>query len=602
MNGLENVNLEFVDTIDKAFALKSWLGERRPSQVLGFDTETRGLDTFGDSAGLRMVQIGDDQTGWAIPWERWGGVAIEALDAWEGRWTAHNLSFDYKVMKRLANYTLPWDRFDDTMLMAQIDAPGGRAGLKDLTDKFIDPRASQGQIALKEAFKNNGWDWATVPLNYPDFWIYSALDPVLAAQLHTHYKHIPENYSRVYDLEYSVRKICTEMEYTGMKIDVDYVATTHEELGKKIEEGKKWAEETWGINIASGPQLVEFFSKLNGKFSHFTAKGAPSVNKEQLDLFAEDEDEYISSAAKFVLDIRKTEKVNSAYFENFLNMHNDGVLHPEIKTLAARTGRMSITNPALQTLPSGEDRVRKAFVPRHEDQILVSCDYSQMELRLLAHYSEDPALIEAFRKADEEDGDFFNEIGKLVFHAENFDRHTPEFKKQGKNVKTLMYGMIYGASVKKLSEQSKVPLDEMQEAYDGLTNSFPGIKDFMDTTISLAEQRLLSEGVGYALLDSGRVLPADKDKLYAATNFKLQGTGAEITKRALLRLDASGLTPYMQVPIHDEIIFTLPKDEIDYWMPIIRDCMSFVSGEFRVPMPAEPEILGSRWGDGAKYA
>ena len=225
-----------------------------------------------------------------------------------------------------------------------------------------------------------------------------------------------------------------------------------------------------------------------------------------------------------------------------------------------------------------------------------------MELRLLAHYSEDPALIEAFRRADEENGDFFNEIGKGIYHNDQFDRHAPEFKKPGKAIKTLMYGLIYGASVRKLSEQAKIPLDEMEIAYNGLIASFPGIKDFMDNTISTGENRLHVEGMGYALLDSGRILPADDDKMYTLTNYMLQGTGAELTKTALLRLDAAGLGSYLQMPIHDEVIFSIPDGEVEHWMPIIQECMSFVSGEFRVPMVAEPEILGKRWGDGDKYA
>ena len=284
-------------------------------------------------------------------------------------------------------------------------------------------------------------------------------------------------------------------------------------------------------------------------------------------------------------------------------MNQDGVLYPNIRTLGARTGRMSVTAPALQTLPSGDQLVRSAFIPRNDGEILISCDYSQMELRLLAHYSEDPSLIEAFNKADNEvGGDFFNEIGKSIYADPNFDRKLPEYIKRGKSIKTLMYGLIYGASVAKLSEQAKIPFEEMQIAYDGLMSSFPGISDFMRTTITMGEQRQITEGVGYTLLDSGRVLPADDGKMYTLTNYKLQGTGAELTKTALLRLDAAGLGPYLQMAVHDEVIFSVPEGLVEELMPIIEECMSFISGEFRVPMPAEPEILGLHWGDGDKYA
>lgn len=603
MTGLQNVELTLVDNIDKALDLKSWLGERRPDQILGFDTETHGLDLYAPHAKLRMVQIGDGSKGWAIPWERWGGVAIEVLDLWQGRFTAHNLSFDYKAMLKLANYRLPWERFDDTMLMAQIDTPGGQAGLKFLTDKFIDPRASQGADALKRAFKNNGWTWATIPVDYEDYWVYSALDPVLAVKLHEHFKFIPEKFSAVYDMEFAVRRVCTEMEHTGMRIDLDYVQTKYNELGTKISEAKAWAEDNWGVNVASGQQMVEFFTKLGAPFSVFTGKGAPSVNADQLKIFSESPISEIAETAKFVLDIRKTEKINSSYFENFLKMNEDGILHPEIKTMGARTGRMSITSPALQTLPSSDSLVRGAFISRNEGETLISCDYSQMELRLLAHYSNDPSLIEAFYRADnEEGGDFFNEIGKGVYHTEDFDRDIPEYKKRGKALKTLMYGIIYGASVPSLSKQAEIPLDEMEETYNGLVTTFPGIKEFMDSTISEGEDRLHAEGVGYAVLDSGRVLPTENRDLYKLTNYRLQGAGAEVTKTALLRLASAGLGPNLQVPVHDEVIFSVPDEEVEYWMPIIEECMSFTNGEFHVPMPAEPEILGTRWGDGDKYA
>lgn len=434
--------------------------------------------------------------------------------------------------------------------------------------------------------------------------MYSALDPVLAVHLNRHYRHIPEKYSEVYDLEMAVRRICTNMEHQGMRIDLDYVREQNVELSKKIKMCKEWASDNWGINMASTPQLADFFSnRLGAKFSKYTAGGKPSVNKEQLDLFQHSEDEEVRTAADFILNVRKYEKLNSSYFENFLNMHDDGVLHPSIRTMGARTGRMSVTDPALQTLPSGDRLIRSSFIRRNEGDVLISCDYSQMELRLLAHYSRDPALIEAFTRADStEDGDFFNEIGKSVFKNDNFNRNLPEFNTQGKSIKTMLYGICYGASVRKLSEQSKIPLDEMQVVYDGLMASFPGIGSFMKDTITLGEHRERTEGVGYVELDSGRRLPSDAGKAYTLTNYTLQGTGAELTKTALVRLDAAGLGQYLQMAVHDEIIFSVPEDLVEEWLPVIQECMSFVSGEFLVNLPAVPEVYGDRWGNGYKEA
>lgn len=599
MTGLSNTQLHFVDTTEKAGQVLTWLGERRPDQVLGFDTETHGLDIYAPRAKLRMVQIGDGEQGFAIPWEQWGGVAIEVLNKWKGRLTAHNLAFDYKVMRQLANYELPWHRFDDTMIMAQIATPGGMVGLKAQTDKHVDPRASQGAVILKEAFKNNGWDWSNIPLNFEPYWVYSALDPILAVKLHDHYRYIPETYSQVYDLEFAVRRVCANMEHQGMRIDLDYVKEQHEIFNKKIAESNAYIEETYNLQHSSTPQLVEFFTNIGAKFSEFTPKGAPSVNALQLDKFAIDENPAVSQPASLILSARKAEKLNSAYFKNFLTMHDNEILHPNIKTMGARTGRMSVTDPALQTLPSGDKLIRNAFIRRNEGEVLISCDYSQMELRLLAHYSKDPSLIEAFQRADSTPGgDFFNEAGKSVFNNEDFDRNTPEFKGPGKAIKTLFYGLIYGASVAKLAEQSKIPLKEMQGVYDNLIKAFPGISSFMKETIALGELREKEEGEGYVLLDSGRRLQADRGKMYTLTNYLLQGSGAEMTKLSLLRLDAAGLGPMIQMAVHDEIIFSVPEEEVDYWMPIIEECMSFVDDEYLVRIPAQPEVYGFRWGDG----
>lgn len=595
---LDNVEIYLVDNFKTATKMMKWLESLDPDTVMGFDTETTGLDIYSPDARLRMVQIGDENHGWAVPWDRWGGVVLEAIDSWEGRFSAHNLAFDYRAMLQLADYRLPWERFDDTMIMAQILSPGAPAGLKDLTDRLIDPRASQGEKELKAAFKNNDWNWATIPYNFPSYWYYSALDPVLASRLNRKLGEDIKPFSNIYDLEYAVRRVCAEIEHTGMRVDLDYVRQKHIEFSETVDAHHKEAEDRWGINIGSTPQLAEKFKEMNAKFSFFTPKGSPSVNEDQLKEFMSSDNEEVSTLAKYVVETKKMSKIDSTYFLNFLEMNVDGVLHPNIRTMGARTGRMSVTNPALQTLPSGDSLVRSAFISRNEGETLISCDYSQVEMRLLTHYSQDEALITAFRTADETGSDFFTEMGRMVFNDPDMDKED----KRRKLIKTLVYGMIYGASVKKSALTVGVPVDEMQEISDAVHKRFPGINKFMNDSIKMGEARLEKEGQGYVLLDSGRKLPADYDRMYSLVNYKLQGTAAELMKLAVLRLDAAGLGPYIQMVIHDEVIFSIPDDQVEYWMPIIEDCMSYVNGEFAVDLLAEPEVLGKRWGDGDKYA
>jgi DNA polymerase-1 len=545
-----------------------------------------------------MIQIGDHRTGWAVPWEGWGGAAIECLNNWDGPITLHNASFDAKWLKIHGNYDMPWHRTHDTLIMAQIERPGGRNDLKHLSTLFVDPMASSGEQDLKTAFKTHGWGWDTVPIDFAPYYLYSALDPILAAHLWSHFKTF-ETFPETYDLEMAVRRICTNMEMTGMRVDLDYSQRKFDELKTLVVESKKWAKDNWDISIGSNPQLAEFFTALGGEFEAFSATtGKPSVDKTQLALFSNHEDSIISGVAKFVLDVRAADKMSNSYFKNFLEMHNDGIVHPSIKTMGARTGRMSVTDPALQTIPKDDKfGVRGAFIPRNEGDILVSCDYSQVEMRLLAHFSEDPVLQETFREADRTGGDFFVMIGQKVYNDPNFSKKDP---RRGL-MKGVMYGAAYGSGIQTMADAAGVEHHVMKAVADDLFAQFPGIKDFMKKTEQMGERREKEEGVGYIVTGTGRRLPADKGKLYTLTNYMLQGTAAELMKRAIVRLDAAGYGEFMLMAIHDEMIFSLPPHMIEKALPEIQELMSYCDGEFGVDLPAEPEIIGSKsWGE--KYA
>lgn len=590
-----DIDLRLVSCIDDLLALKSWLGERR--EVMGLDTETSGLDPFASDARLRLIQIGDHKTGWSIPWEGWGGAAIECLNAWDGPLTLHNASFDAKWLKRHANWDMPWHRTHDTMIMAQIERPGGRNDLKHLSTTFIDPMADAGQKELKDAMKAHGWSWGTIPTDYEAYWVYSSLDPVLAAHLWSHFR-TDLRYPETYDLEMSARRICTNMEYTGMRVDLEYSKEKYDELTQQVHDSKEWAKENWGISIGSNVQLADFFANtLNAEFEVFSkTSGKPSVDKVQLGLFEKSEDPMVAAVAKFVLEVRHKDKMSNAYFKNFLNMHNESILHPSIKTMGARTGRMSVTDPALQTLPRGDSLIRGAFIPRREGDILISCDYSQVEMRLLAHFSGDPDLQGAFKEADATGGDFFVSVGRQVYNEPDFSKKDP----RRSLMKGVMYGAAYGSGIQTMADAAGVSFEQMAAVAEDLFTKFPGIKDFMKRTEEMGELREKEEGVGYIVTGTGRRLPADKGKMYTLTNYMLQGTAAELMKKAIIRLDAAGYGPYLQIAIHDEMIFSIPEHMVEKALPEIEELMSYCNGEFGVDLPAEPEVIGTNWG--AKYA
>src|SRR5690606_29425952 len=207
-------------------------------------------------------------------------------------------------------------------------------------------------------------------------------------------------YPKSYDLEMSTLRICSGMEDRGINIDVEYCEQQRDKLDVYVENAKSWALKEHGVKLGSTQSLAAFIENtLGGTIAKRTARGAPSVDKESLEALLKSDNKAVAEFAKFVSDVRKADKIRGSYFENFLKDHTDGVLHPSIKTMRAVTGRMSITDPALQTLHSNDAIVRNAIVAR-PGQVICTSDKDQVEFRIYAHLSEDEALIETFREAD----------------------------------------------------------------------------------------------------------------------------------------------------------------------------------------------------------
>lgn len=587
-----DMELHLVNTIDEAWAFKRWVGERRPEDILGFDTETSGLDPYASNASLRLVQIGDHKTGWAIPWEGWGGVALEILEAWEHEWCAHNIAFDAKWLEIHAGWKVPWHRSHDTMIAAQVVNPLGWGALKGLAIKHIDRRAGAGDALLKEAMAKEGWGWDNIPVDYDAYWAYGALDPVLTCHLHTFFK-AQEQYPKVYELEMAARRVVSQMENNGSPVDLEYCETKYNQLTNWVESVKKWGQDELGISIGSSQQLIRHFQKIGAEITRETKGGNPSVDKVQLKLWVNDDatPESVREFSKLLLKVRHADKMATSYFSNFLNMNHNGILHPSVKTLGARTGRMSITDPALQTLPKGEALVRDAFIP-HEGNVLISSDWSQIEMRLMAHFSQDERLAQAFIDADSSGGDFFVNLGKEIYNDASF---TKDDKRRGL-VKNTLYGQAYGAGVTKMSETAGVPYAVMKGVSDGVFSTYPGIKRFQGQVEDLGVRREREEGQGYVMTPFGRRLPCDDGKVYTLVNYLLQGHAAELLKHTLVQLDLAGLGDYMILPVHDEVIFSVPREDHKEAMALIQDVMSITEG-YAVPIPAEPEGPLERWGE-----
>lgn len=412
---LANVSLHLVDDIDGAMALKRWLGERRDGP-LAVDTETGGLSAWHNR--LRLIQVGDKHTGWAIPWERWGGVALEILNAWEGDWVAHNGVFDWKFISKHAGFDIPWHKLDDTLTMARLDDPTRFNGLKPLASSLIDRRAVAGQKALDEGLAANGWTWDTVPVDYPPYWIYSSLDPVLTAHLDSHFRpRVQAQCPEAYDLERAANRICTAMMIHGLQLDVPYVEKSISEFDSSASEIREWLRSAHQITSPkSGGQLRRAFERLNQDIVFWTNTGAPQFDKEALGFYEKSgQNDAVKQLAKLIRAVRHIEDIRDRYSAKFLEVRDsDDLVHCNINVMGARTGRMSVSEPALQQLPRDDKVIRGSFIPR-PGHVLISCDLDQVEARLAAHFSRDEGLIQAFREADEGGGDFFCGVASEIF-------------------------------------------------------------------------------------------------------------------------------------------------------------------------------------------
>lgn len=590
---LEGTEVFLVNSVRAANNFIEWVAEKRLEEdgILAYDLETTGLNPRLPESKIRLAQLGDEQMGWAIPWEGWSGVFLEAMELWEGPIVGHNTTFDNRWLMLHAGWSPPYERIHDTMIMAQIMEPHLNASLKDLSNRHVDRRASVGEKLLKQAFKEQGWDWDTVPVDFPIYWNYGAIDPIITSHLFRHYR-ADVKYPKSYELEMAARRIVSQMEDNGIRIDLEYCAEQYEKLKQYVKDSKEWAEENWGVNINSSAQLIPFFQNTLGlEFTKFTSKGAPSASAEQLELFAETGDESVKGIVDFILDVKKADKKANTYFKNFLEFHHESVLHASFKTLQARTGRMSSTAPALQTISKSDPVLRDAFIP-HIGEVLLSCDYSQVELRLMCHYSGDKNLQEAFRIADETGGDFFVELGKAIYND-------PEFSKKDVRrnlIKTFMYAFLYGAGLDKMAKSANVTVGEMSEFINKLNETYPGIDEFKNKVIAQGEKREREEGQGYVVTPSGRRIPCDRGEARVLVNYLLQGTAAEILKEALVRLDAAGLTKYLLLPIHDEVVASVPVEDYEWIARDISEIMS-VKGVYAVDLIADAEGPYQRWGD-----
>lgn len=587
---LADVSLNLVEDTDDVAAMMRWVGERRETP-LAFDTESSGLSPKRER--LRLVQFGDLHQGWAIPWERWSGVALEILNRYEGTFVAHNSIFDIRFLKHHGGWDAPWHRIDDTLTMARLDDPTRQNGLKPLSNALVDRRASAGQKALEEGFRTNKWTWGTVPINEPSYWVYSALDGVLTTHLHQYLKpRIEETCPEAYALERSANRTCALMMDKGLQLDVPYVEKSINDFDAKSAEIRAWLKSAHGITSPkSGGQLRRAFEKLGQEVMFWTDRSAPQYDKDALAFYEKaGQNGAVRQLAQLIRAVRHIEDIRDRYSSKFLELRDrDDIISCSINVMGARTGRMSVSDPALQQLPRDDKVIRGSFIPR-PGHVFISCDLDQVEMRILAHLSQDPGLIQAFMEADSTGSDFFTAVARILYHDDSLAKSDP----RRQLVKNSSYARVYGGGRERLAMMAGVSLDEIMVFEDIFDTRFPGMKTIMNRLEGDARGAFRQGSRGGVRLTDGRFLPCDQGKEYAVLNYAIQGAASAYMKACLANLDAAGLTDMLCLPIHDEVLLEAPIDQAQEVLKIVEDCMTDRLN-FRVPLTAGGVILEDRW-------
>lgn len=577
----------YLHTLDDMLDLREWFGHQ---PYVAMDTETSGLNVHAPDFRVRLIQFGNKTDAWVMDGEDWKGFVKDILREYKGRIIGHNLGGYDSAALRAVGIMLPWEKVDDTLIAMRLAEPHRNAGLKDVSRRLVSAKAADSQETLHTAMKKNKWGWDNIPHDFPPYRFYAAMDVIINSRLYEHEICQRGLKSPVYEMEMDVRAICSEMEWGGMRVNVPFAQETAEKLRREASDLAEHIHSSYGFSISSNTQLAQWLLERGVKLSVMTGGGAPSVSKDALETARYSATGEAADVMDAVLRSRKITKMAGSYFDNFVNMSTDGLLHPQIQTLQAKTGRMSITSPAMQTLPRVSDDdpdarlVRQAIIPREEDHLIISSDFSQIELRVIASLSEDPGLIEAFREADETGGDIFVSAMRLVYADPTLEKAD----NRRSLIKNTFYGSAYGAGVAKMAQTAKVSVEEMRAVTDAVFGRFAGMKRYM----KVCEKEAVSND-NWITTPFGRRIWVDPDHSYKALNAKVQAFAGDIFKSTMVNLAQAGLTEFMVCPVHDEVVFSVPESDIEEISHMIGEVMPY--NGLIVPVPADPSPGVKDW-------
>lgn len=579
-----------------------WFQQANAAGPIALDTETTSLDVYSPGYRLRTVQLGDEHEAWVLR------VDNDPVMLRQAQWALsharhlliHNAQFDWLVLDRHAGVSLESlaPRTTDTRILAALVDPrqsmegGVGTGLKPLSAHYIDADAPDTQAGLHAVFRSLGLTkdtgWSGIPLDHPTYLEYAALDVILTARLH---RILLAEHARLgirpelVEYEHEIARICATMQRTGMVLDLEYVNALDQQLCQEAERYAAIAMSYGVSSVNATAQVADALLAMGVPLTERTAGGAWKVDKAILtslsDMTLQGERLNLAEPnplAEAVYRAKRAGKWRSAYVETFKStVDPEGRIHPSINPLQARTGRMSITRPALQTLPSGDAMIRRAMLA-DEGHVIVSVDFAAVELRVLAALADVRRMKEAISAGE----DLHSFTARLVYGEAFTAKHR-------KICKGVGFGKVYGGGAATISRQTGAGIDEVRRALAAYDSAYPEIKR--------AARRWEREARAHGMVTvsvTGRRLPLDPERAYAVTNYQVQSAARDVLGQALINMDEAGLLPYLRLPIHDEVLASVPAGEAQELTREIQRCMTMDLGG--VPITADGEIGKRSWG------
>ena len=588
--------------------LKAWAKKIDKCSVFAIDTETSSLDTMtADLIGISLacnegegcyipIKHSYEEMPKQIPLTQIQKILGSAITKNQKKLVGQNLKFDLPMLNR---HGIEVEEFlGDTMLMSYVlNSTGTRHGLDRMALYYLNYEPMKYEEVVGSASKQINF----AQVDIPDATFYAAEDADVTLRLFNllngMLKDQPKLINLLQSIEYPMLQSLIMVETNGAKIDARMLSEYSNELAIKIEELSKAAFKMAGeeFNMDSPKQLVEIlYNKLDLPVLKKTPKGQPSTNEDTLQRLAEEYD-----LPKIIIEYRGLAKLKSTYTDSLINIQHpvSKRIHTSYQQAVTSTGRLSSTEPNLQNIPikTPEGRkIREAFIAE-KGNVLISADYSQIELRIMAHLSGDKNLTHAFNNNIDVHSATASEIFNISLEDVSLDHR--------RSAKAINFGLIYGMSAFGLTRQLGIPRHEAQAYLDTYFERYTGVRKYMDSTKELAKKNLFVETIlgrklhVSAINDSNGLRRQAAER--AAINAPLQGSAADIIKKAMIDVDHwignnnSDIKMIMQV--HDELIFEVKKGFAEEALENITSLMES-SVKLDIPLIVDANT-GANWNE-----